>query len=209
MIATGAKKSRTELLRRAIDDLEWGLGPGIARIQKSTCGIMLERAKLYAYAAEHRLDTKPKRVPPRNSDCIPIKRESSEPSYEIDGVVLERLSRALRIMDAVGRISPESAMALSLLYGDSGYRWGSSSLANREIAVWPLTPSGRALASIVRSQFSTRADELLANEVALQKRQPNDIRRKKLERIERETSDMVERAHAVLAEVVCMRAGLK
>lgn len=190
----------TFLLSRAQRDIEFLLGHGGSMIERSTFGSMIETAEFYAYAKENRLDDRetPKRIPQRNTDCMAIKHQKGEPGYDLDFHTMERLGRANRLLDAVGRITVDDVpvgrlyrRALEAYHGDRGERWGrpeknsnSGGVGDRFVALYPLTRTGAGWVMALRAKFplsgELRADEILANEYAAQRTSANEQRRVRL-----------------------------
>lgn len=175
--------------QRDLLDLEWMLGVGITRFMRSTLGDMLARAELFGHDEHGRRIT-------RNRDpwaTMLVKRQSSEPSYTPDDRDLERFARASRRLLRVAEADHVAFVVLSHAYGNPGARWGKAA------SLFPLTDSGQKIVEAHRRKFpmlDMRPDEIVANDISVQLTQPNDIRRKRHERMRLEADALLVRAHA-------------
>jgi hypothetical protein len=197
-------------LNRAQGDVEFLLGIGGTRVERSTFGAMLEQAELYSFARDSHGVVRP--VPPKTSDCVPVKHQRQEPGYDLDFETMGKLGRANRLLDAVGRRAPILRYALEAYHGDRGERWGrpykednSGGIDDRAVSLYPLTPMGRKWVTALRAKYpisgELRADEVLAQEVAMHRRAPiDDMRRQRLSRCAQQARALLEEAHAALAE---------
>lgn len=183
-----------------VKDLEWVLSIGMTKCYRSTAGSMLERAQVLAYDSEGR------RIPIVKDPWLvmPIKRDNNEPAYEMEFRDLFRIGRVTRALLAIERTDPTSASVLVSLYGDRGARWGRETYG-REAAIYPLTKTGQALIANIRKRFPTsieiRDDEVLVQDLVDQTRQPNDLRRRKHERMRLEADVLKTKAHSALSKV--------
>lgn len=192
------------VLARACADIEFALGSGGAKIERSTFGAMLERWALYS----HDSDGRP--IPPATDHHMKVTRHHEEPGYDLDFGTLARIGRGLKLLDAVGAQSPLLRAALEAFHGERGARWGreakadnSGGMGDRDVSVYPLTEMGRKWVRELRKRFplsgALRADEVLANEVATQKRSPNDdMRRQRLRHCAVQARGLIAEAHSVL-----------
>ncbi len=193
-------------------DLTWYFGDGMSEFFRSPSGAMLERQENLAFDSEgRRIPILPfvrihmtyvsrgeeihYTAPGYDNNAMMVRKESFEPSYTPSLESLSRfakVSRKLRCMDEV------SCRTMEAYYGDVGARWGRE-LVGRLFAIYPLTKTGRSMIAAVRAKFESsdeiRDDEVIATEADLQTRQPNDIRRKKLEKVRDEADDLLISAH--------------
>lgn len=196
--------SPVALLSRAQSDIEFLLGVGGSRIERSTFGAMLEQAELYAF------DDAGRPLPKRNAECMVIKHQKGEPGYDLDFAVLAKLGRANRYLDAVGREKRVLREVLEAYHGDRGERWGrpykqdnSGGVGDRFVALYPITVMGKKWLGALRSKFpisgELRADEVLANEYAAQRSTPSDdMRRHRLFACAEQSRLLLAAAHAAL-----------
>jgi hypothetical protein len=144
-----------------ISDLEWALGFGLTKFQKSTSGILLERAMRYCF------DSEGKRIP-RVEDTwkvMPVAKTDTGLTYTPDFRDLHRFGRVSRILLVGERTDTLLVTAIKLFYGDAGARWGRETIG-RDACLFPLTRTGRGLLKLLREQsgFELRDDELLVND---------------------------------------------
>ena len=192
-------------MSRAQADLEFFLGAGGARIERSTFGALLERVAIMAVDSEGRAHRRPR------GETMKVQHTPGEPGYDLDFSTIARLGRALRLLDAVGARSRILRRALEAYHGDRGVRWGrepdrenASGVGDRSVAVWPLTAYGRdwiaALREVSPLSGELQDDEVLANElVAYRRDRGKDEKRAMRVRLCREEARvLIEAAHEAL-----------
>lgn len=196
--------SPVALLARAQADIEFLLGAGGSRIERSTFGAMLEKAELYAFGEDGRA------LPKRTPGCMAIKHQQDEPGYDLDFATLAKLGRANRYLDAVGREKRVLREVLEAYHGDRGERWGrpykqdnSGGVGDRFVALYPTTTMGRKWLGALRAKFpisgELRADEVLANEYAAQRStMGDDMRRHRLFQCAEQARLLLTAAHVAL-----------
>jgi hypothetical protein len=201
-------------LNRAQSDVDYALADGAA-IEGSTFGAMIERTAFYAFAGEHRFDTKPKRIPRRADGKMKIAAARDESGREIDFEKQARAGRGWKLLDLVGKVSPQARATLVAYHGILGAKFaqdptdnGSGGVGNRDVAVYPLTATGAKWIPALREQSRKggaahlanymRDEELLANQYMAAKRKRDDIRMRKLSMCGIEARAMIAEAHEVL-----------
>lgn len=175
-------------------DLTWYLGEGMTMFFRSPFGGTLQRQMNAAF------DSTGHRIPRvENSwQTMVVAKDEHYAGYTVADIVLTRFARVSRRLRLLEASNPLMCSVLEAYYGDSGARWGREKVG-RLFAVYPLTKGGKALIASVRKRFSTsvdiRDDELIGTETDLQLRQPNDMRRKRLEKIRDEAEALLLAAH--------------
>lgn len=166
-------------------DLDWYFGEGITRFFRSTFGDMCARLDQFAHDSDgHRIP-----LPDDSWTVMSIKHTKAEPSYTPNDRDLMRFSRVSRAVKAVAQKDPTAATTLAILYGDQAARWG------RDAALYAFTRTGSGLARRrrERSQFDlsdVRSDELLAQDIAEQNANPNQIRARHHKQMREEADEL-------------------
>lgn len=130
----------------ATADLQWFLSAGLSSFERSPSGPMLERAWLYDTGGVHKTIL----------TARPMHEVHESARDEPDRKVLIRYGRVSRRLRALSAMDPMAAEALSLAFGNAGARWAAHDWRGkprgREVALFPLVPSGRGLVERVRRQ---------------------------------------------------------
>lgn len=167
-------------------DLDWYFGEGITRFFRSTFGDMIARLDQYAHDStpEHR------RIPlPDDSwTVMTIKHTKVEPSYTPNDRDLMRFSRVSRAIKSVAERDGTAATTLAILHGDMAARWG------RDACLYAFTEMGSSLVTRIRKRYTTseeiRSDELIAQDINDQTREPNHIRAQHHKRMREEADEL-------------------
>lgn len=181
---------------RDVSDLEWALGVGATRFQRSTFGAQLDAAQNARWGADGRAI----RVTWDRWTTMTVRHQHAPASYTPDDRELERFARVSRRLLAVSRTDALAHRVLELYYGDSGARWSHQQGVGQVAAIYPLTATGRALARQLRSARSggggpdMRDDELIASDVTVQIVNRNELRAKRHEKMRREADELLVRA---------------
>jgi hypothetical protein len=207
--------------------LQWFFGIAQTLFWRSTVGDMLERAERLSFTSDgeritaahierwlswyrqHRYDSDGNAMAIRIDPEVHthatrgIKRESS---YEVEDSDLIRFADMSRHLLAVERRHGLSVRVLAAYYGESGAFWGTQR-AGRIVSVYALTDAGRKLVSDLEARdreqkrdLDLRPDERIGTEILAQERQPNDVRRARLSRIDDQAMTILSRAHEVWQE---------
>lgn len=202
-----------DLLARAQRDIENMLVFGGA-LEMSTFGLMVERAELYAFAKTTIAgDDLPYRLPALKEGGMKVKPTRGDGGYEVNEALAEVIARGTRWLSRVGDRSRVYRLALEAFYGDRGARWGlgpskenAGGVGDRTFVLWPMTRMGSQWIDALRAKSPLgavlRGDELLATEMAGQKRAPNEPRRLRLKACGEQARQLLGAAHACLQEVV-------
>jgi hypothetical protein len=177
-------------------DLGWYFGEGLTRFQRSTFGVMLERAEQFGFDSEgNQL-----RRPDDPWSVMSVKHAQGEPSYEVELRDLHRFGDVSRRLLRVAERDPLAALALELLYGDIGQCWARER-GLQMACLYPLTETGKRVLAGVREQDATRAhvrdDQVIVDDVDDQAAHPNDVRRRRHEVMRGEADLLKARAWSV------------
>lgn len=135
----------TPALATAAADLTWLFSAGISAFERSPSGPMLERAWMFSTPGV------------KNRTIVtahPMHETHAIRRDEPDRKTLIRYGRVSRRLRALAALDPLAAEALSLAFGNAGARWAAHDWRGkpkgREVALFPLVPSGRELVERVR-----------------------------------------------------------
>ncbi len=199
-------------LERAQRDIEHALVFGGA-LEKSTFGLMVERAELYAFAKVTQTgDDIAYRLPALKDGGMRVKKTRGEGGYEVNEELARVVGRGTRWLQQVGERSRLYRVVLEAFYGDRGARWGlpasktnMGGVGDRTFVLWPMTRTGAGWVDALRAKSSLsaslRPDELLATEWSIQKMSPSEPRRLRLKTCGEQARQLLGLAHAGLQAV--------
>lgn len=197
-------------------DLLWYHSLGIAAVERSVFGGMLERAE----ALSLRFTWPQEAVLTDDGTCIgyrsaitarPTAELAAHGGVEPDSEVLLKYARVSLRMQSVERKSPIAAASIALYFGDLGARWAGSQTGHGRIgALFHLTRKGKALIAEAEKDphaISLPTTERIESIAIANKVQPKQPRTEALAVASRQAEDLERKARAVWHEVSAILRG--